>query len=705
MPIEKIPTFCRVCEASCGLVAERENNTILSLRPDKTHPVTQGYACPKGILALDMHRDEDRLNVPWKRTNSRKEELGDFDGIDWDAAAQDIGLRLQHIIDTYGTDAVGMYIGNPTAFNSLLGPAIGLFARKIGCSRTFSSGTQDCTNKFAATEAVFGTATLHPIPDIENTDYLLIIGENPKISRMSFIAVSDPMAKIRAAKKRGAVIRYINPRKIESADDMGEVIRIKPDTDLYFLAAVLFEIERLGGFKDDEIAVHGKHIDGLKGFIRRYSPERVEKIVGIPAEVIRGIAREFSSAKKAAVHMSTGVNMGRQGTLTYWLVQMLSFATGNLDAEGGNYYALGFYPAAKSGRTKTHDPYFESPFGPVRTIMGNLPGNLMADMIDMEKDPIRALFVISGNPVLAIAGEETIRKAFTKLELLVVLDIYRNATAEMADFILPCADMLERADVNTCGIGLQYRPYAQFTEAVVPPRFERKEQWWILSRIEQAMGLSSVLDDPDYDPWGRLNKMLSHVDLSTETLKSLPHGTALLPESGRGRFYSDWLQTPDKKVDCRPVAFDETIQTAEVIFRELENEPEDQLKLITLRNAFMHNSWYHNLEKLKKGEHLSNPLYISPADAERKRIQNGGKVRMYNQWGSIEAVVRIDDRLREGVVCMAHGWGNQKTPGMQVARKYPGVNVNRLLPHGPGSYEKISNQAHMTGIPVWIDKI
>ena len=102
--------------------------------------------------------------------------------------------------------------------------------------------------------------------------------------------------------------------------------------------------------------------------------------------------------------MSTGVNMGRQGTLSYWLVQMLSFATGNLDREGGNFYSPGFYPAAKSGRTNVGNPFFDSPFGPLRTITGNLPGNLMADMIDAKKDPIRALFVISGNPVLSICG-------------------------------------------------------------------------------------------------------------------------------------------------------------------------------------------------------------------------------------------------------------------------------------------------------------
>ena len=705
MAIEKVPTFCRVCEASCGLIAEREDNTILSLRPDKSHPVTKGFSCPKGILAFDMHKDEDRLNYPLKRTNPRSDAMGRFQRLGWNEIANEIAVRLQKIIQQYGPNAVSIFFGNPIAFNSLLTPAIGSFSRKIGVSRTFSSGTQDCTNKFAAGEAVYGTSTLHPIPDIDNADYLLIIGENPKISHMSFISISNPMSKLKAAKKRGATIRYVNPKRIESADETGDVLQIKPDTDLYFLAALLYEIDRMGKFSEDIISSHGKNIEGLRNFIRQYPPQRVEKIVGIPAGDIAKIAEEFSGAGRAAIHMSTGVNMGRQGTLSYWLVQMISFVTGNLDKKGGNFYASGFYPAAKSGKTKTDNPFFESPFGPLRTITGNLPGNLMADIIDSEKDPIKALFVISGNPVLSIGGEEKMRKAFQKLDLLVVLDIYRNATGEMADFLLPCADFLERSDINSCGIGMQLAPYVQFTDAVVSPQFERKEQWWILSKIEQAMRLDSVLNDAAFDLYGRINKMLSYADLSVKKLKTFPHQTAVLPKSETGRFFTNWLQTEDKKVDCCPSIFSEPIETAHKIFQELSDEPEDQLKLISLRNGFMHNSWYQNIERLKKGEHRSNPVYMNPTDAENKKLTSGSKIRMSNQWGSIEAEIKIDHRLRKGVVAMAHGWGNSKTPGMKVANKYPGVNVNQLLPHGPGSYEKISNQAHMTGIAVRIEKI
>lgn len=703
MSKKQMTTFCRICDAFCGLVADVEDGRITGLRPDKNHPVTKGFACQKGLCAFDIHHDEDRLNFPMKRINGRNEDQGIFEQVSWDASAKEISDKIKEITSKYGQGALGVYFGNPVAFNSLFFPPLGSFCLQTGCHRLFGAATQDCSNKFAAGEAIFGTNTLHPIPDISNTDYCLIIGENPKVSKMTFISISDPIAKLKSAQKRGAKIRFVNPRRIESSDDgVGEVIQVKPDTDVYLLAAILCDIKRTGGFREDIISEHGKNLNGLKEFIKDYPPERVAPVVGIPSETICEIARDFMGAESASIHMSTGSNMGRQGTLCYWLVQMLSFVTGNLDKRGGNICLSGFIPAAKIGKTDVSNLFFDSPFGEMRTVMGCLPGNLLADMITAEKDPIRALFVISGNPLLTVGGEQKLRKAFKDLELVVCLDIYRNATGELADYLLPCADMLERSDINLLEQGMQPQPYVQFVDAVVPPCYERKEIWWILARIEKEMGLNSVLNQDDVNLYGHLNEMLSHSDLSLEKLKSLPSQTAVLPKPEVGRFFADHLQTEDKKIDCCPKLFEEAMKKAAVIFEELNNEPKGQLKLISLRNRFMHNSWFHNIEKLKKGEHTVNPIYINPNDADRLNVKTGSKVDISNEWGRITATVSVDDRLRQGVVAMAHGWGNSHTFGMKIARKYPGVNVNRLLPSGPGSYEKLSNQAHMTGIPVEI---
>ncbi|HKJ25757.1 MAG TPA: molybdopterin-dependent oxidoreductase, partial [Myxococcota bacterium] len=319
----EVHTFCRVCEPACGLVARVEGGELRGLAPDRDHPVTRGFACHKGIAGVEIHRDPDRLDRPLERTPDGLVARG------WDEATSGIARRLRAILDAHGPNAVASYIGNPTAFNTLAGPAAGGFFAQLGVRRTFGSGTQDCANKFAGSEAVFGSATVHPIPDLEHTDCLLVLGANPRVSHWSFISVADPMEALRRARARGATIHFVNPREIESAAaSTGDVVLIRPDTDVYLLAAMLCEIDATTGFDPRATAEHGKRVAELRAFVRRYPPERAAAVTGIPAERIRELAREFVSAPSASVHMSTGVNMGRQGTLAYWLVHMLSFVTG-----------------------------------------------------------------------------------------------------------------------------------------------------------------------------------------------------------------------------------------------------------------------------------------------------------------------------------------------------------------------------------------
>lgn len=694
----RIPTFCRVCEPSCGLVAEVDGDRLVRLRPDADHPVTRGFACHKGVGFDAIHHDPDRLDHPQRRNAD-----GGFDQVGWDTAVSDIADRLGRIVAESGGDAVAAYFGNPGAFSATAAPALGSLMKQLGAQRLFNSGTQDCSNKFAGGEAVFGTSTLHPVPDLERTDYALIFGENPRVSHMSFVSMADPMAALRRARERGARIRFVNPRRIESvAPGSDELVQIRPDTDLYFMAALLHEIDAAGMFDETVIADHGRNIAGLRAFIAPYSADAVADVVGIDATAIRTIARDFASAEAASAHMSTGVNMGRQGTLCYWLLQMLSFVTGNLDRPGGNRYGAGFYPATRSGRVDPEaDPFFDSAFGELRAVRGTLPGNLLADMIEGGDTPIRALIVIAGNPLLSIAGETQLRAAFEKLDLLVVLDRYRSATGELADYVLPCADMLERPDINICGLGLQAEPFVQYTDAVVPPAGERREEWWILARLEQAMGLRSLLDAGESaDPFARFGRMLSYAGLSVQALRDSPSQTVKLPPPETGRFYDDWIQTPDRRVDCCPALFGGALRRAHELFDELRAEPAEQLKLINLRTPYMQNSWYQNVAKLKRPGQQENPVHVSPEDARQYGVRDGDAVELSNTHGRLSASVRVDDTLRDGVVAMTHGWGNARSSGMRVAQRYPGTNVNVLLPSGPGSYERLSNQAHMTGIPV-----
>ena len=695
--MDTVRTFCRICEPSCGLVAHVDGGVLVKLTPDRAHPATKGFACHKGLAAVDLHRDRDRLDHPRLRAAD-----GMWTDVTWDRAMAHTAAQLTRITTTYGPNAVAAYIGNPTAFNALGSLHLGTLLRGLGVRRSFSSGTQDCANKFVASEAVFGSSTVHPIPDLEHTDLCIIIGENPRASQGSFYSIANVLGELRRATARGARIVFVNPRRIETPERrVGDTLLIRPDTDVWFLAALLHEIDALGGFDAGVIARHGRNIDGLRAFMRAYPAGRVADVTNISAHTIRELAAAWVATPRASVHASTGINMGRQGTLAYWLVHMLSFVTGRLDATGGNLKSDGFYPNARSGTGVPEQGYVDTEFGRLRR--GSLPGTLLSQAILDSEEPIRALIVAAGNPLLSIAGQERMRKAFERLELLVVVDIYPSATAELAHVVLPCTDMYERDDLNIVNIGTSAVPFAQYTPAVVEPSADRKPEWWIAHRLLQEMGKPSILDDAEPDPWAKWRHMLasgSGVDLAELQSTGEPR---MLAAPAPGAFYERQVHTPDGLVDCCPAAFSEALQRCHELFASTTAEIGDgRLRLIHKRDPWMHNSWFSNVPRMKRGGRTTNPLSMHPDDALARGLADGDAVRVTSDHGEIESMVEHDADLMPGVVSMVHGWGHAASPAMTVAHAHPGANPNVLLPIGDGSFEPLSSQAHMTGIAVQV---
>lgn len=693
-----VRTFCRVCEPSCGLVAHVEGEQLVKLTPDREHPVTEGFACHKGLAIVDLHHDPDRLDQPAVRSAD-----GTWTDVSWDEAMRTVAGRMQAIRAEHGPKSVAAYVGNPTAFNALGQQHIGQFLSAAGIRRTFSSGTQDCANKFVASEAVFGTRLVHPIPDLDNTDLCLIIGENPRASQASFYSVPNVLGKMRRAAARGARLVFVNPRKVETPEQgIGDTLQLRPDTDVWFLASLLYEIDALGGFDDGILGRHGANVDELRRFIADHPADRTAAVTGVSADTVRELAAAWVATPRASVHASTGLNMGRQGTLAYWLVHMLAFATGRLDVEGGSLKSDGFFPNAVSGQGITDGMYTDTEFGRLR--VGNLPGTLMADAILDTDEPIRAMFVFAGNPLLSIAGQDRLAKAFEQLELLVVVDIYPSATAEHADVVLPCTDMYEREDLNIVNIGTSHQPFAQFTPAVVAPKAQRRPEWWIAHRLLKELALPSLLDEDDPDPWGKWAHLLrkgSGVELAD--LRS-DGEVVVLGAPTPGAFFDRQVQTVDGRVDCCPPAFAEAIDRCDQLFSETERSAASgELRLIHKRDGWMHNSWMANLERMHRGGRTTNPLGVHVTDAERLGLIDGAEVLVRSAHGEVAAVVEIDETLMPGVVSMVHGWGHQVSPRLRVAHANPGANPNALLPSGPGSFEPLSSQAHMTGIPVSID--
>lgn len=702
-------TFCRICEPNCPLVAHFDDQgAITELTPDLGH-VSGGVACHKGLSFLDVHRDPDRLDFPLRRANPKQEERGDFARTSWTDAIDEIAERTRAIQKTHGKNAVAVYLGNPFAFNAAALLMAGQFQDALDTAMRFSAFTQDTSSKFAAIAAIYGSADSIMIPDIQHTDYLLCLGSNPKVSRWTAMSQPNNWETVKDIGRRGGKVSFVNPRRTESsAEDTGPTILIKPGTDIYFLAAVLDEIASITDFAHEAVARYGKNLDGLRAFVANYPADRVSDVTGVPATVISEVARDLISAKSAVVYAATGINQSRQGILCAWLVEMINFVTGNLGKRGGSYKSSGladhFSPVSGHRDVETSIGSFTLP-DPIGFAV--LPGVLLHELI--AAGDIKALFTLGGNPLLSVGGGEGAREAYAKLDLLVSLDIYRSATGEISDFILPTTDWLERPDINLIGLGNQPYPYVQYSDAMVEQRVERRNDWWVLARLAQAIGAPSPLDDNPEDRHGLdgIEGLLSMQNLSVAKLREMPANTALLPPADPASLYDRCLVHPDGKIDCMPQSFvDEgLIDRCAAIFGEFENEAAETLRMISLRTPYLHNSWLNNADRYRKGKNAENPLHMTEADASERGLVAGDRVRVWSAFGEVETRLLIDDDLCRGAVALSHGYGQDRSFGMRVAQKNAGANCNALMPVGTGSFEPLSYMSWLSGVPVQVERV
>ena len=703
-------TFCRICEPSCPMLAEiNEQGKVVKLKPDPDHPCG-GTACNKGLSFLQLHNDPDRLNGPMKRMNPRTEDKGDFARISWDDAFAEIGEKLRAIREKYGPDSIALYFGNPIGWNSRPLPHLFDVAQHIPTRMLFNPLTQDCSNTNYVAGEIYGSPNIWMVPDLYHTDYLLCIGANPKVSHWTLVSVPNDNGKVlKDIKARGGKVRFVNPRKIESSTVVtGETLQIKPSADVYFLAAVLNEIHECGGFKKVTVERYGKNVDQLIEFIKQYPADRVAGVTGIAADTIREVAGELMVAKSASVYTATGVNQGRQGVLTCWLSQMINFVTGNLGKEGGTYLPDGFY-----GRWDAPTPLPEDEVS-IDTSVGTLklthnylplPTPVLPELIN--NGDIKAMVVICGNPLLAVPGEAPLREAFNKLEALVTIDINRTETSELADYVLASTDWLEREDIISWGNGNQLKPYVQYTEAMEKPHEDRRDDWWIWAKIGLEFGPHSALEaELEGNGFVTLNQMLSTTNLSVEKLKEMSSNTAMIEQSAKEGTL-DKIMTKDGKVNCCPQGFVEAglFDRCAEIFDEHVNESSDALKLISMRTIHMHNSWLSNMPMFRKGINNTNSLNMNEADAIRLGLFDGDSIRVFNNHGEIQTQLLVNNDLMPGVVSMTHGFGHKNAHALKVSSNKPGANYNQLLPMGHDGYEPRSHMAWMNGVQVQVEKI
>jgi formate dehydrogenase len=550
----------------------------------------------------------------------------------------------------------------------------------------FSSATQDCANKFAVAHQIYGFPFTQPFPDLDNLECLIIVGANPAISKWSFLQVSNPIRRLKEIEARGAKIFIVDPRRTETAKVAGEHVFIRPNTDVFFYLSFLHELLATSEVDRTRIDQYMTGFDELCRVAEAWSPERTAEVTRIPAESLRELVRAYREADGAALYCSTGVNMGTNGSLAFWLQECINAISGNLDRKGGTVVSTGVIDFAAFGKkTGTLLHQNESRIGGFKSVNDAMPGGILADEILTPGDrQIKALFVTGGNPLITMANSERLREAFKELELLVVLDIQPSETASVATHVLPCTSPFQRPDlpfIFPLMLGLQAKPYLQATRAVVPPQGEQRDEATIYVDIAKASGVNL---------WGS-----AAAQRTFETAKAL---NSLRPQHDPGSFLGKRVIHDDRKVHLAPEVFLKQTEKLEADF-QLELDTKDRLKLITKRAITTHNSWTHNIEEFVSGDRSTNHLYVHPEDAERLGVQEGSLADVSTDTATVRVPVKLLSELMPGTVALPHGWGHQDSK-MGVASKTTGVNVNLLAADGPDKLEKVSGMAHLTGFLV-----
>jgi anaerobic selenocysteine-containing dehydrogenase len=511
---------------------------------------------------------------------------------------------------------------------------------------------------------------------------------------------------------------------------MGTQVFIRPDTDVYFLLSFLHEVVSRDAIDYVRVDRHMKGLEALRKVSEPWPPDRTAEVTGVSAQTLRSMVDAYLQADGAALFLSTGVNQGSQGTLAFWIQEAINAVTGNLDRLGGTLVGHGYikdFPkhARKGGHTMRTDV---SRIGQLPSVVDSLPAGLMADeMLTPGEGQVRALFCLSGNPLLTVPNSGgRLEDALKALELLVVVDIFRNETANHAHYILPGTSAFQRPDlpfVFQSLMGVQPIPYAQYTDALLPPEDEQRDETMILLQLARACGSSlfgSRIASGFFNGWmglGMLPGLGSRLGLTPErflglmarafrlgSLKSLrkePHGRLLEANQGQD-FLGKRVVTDDGLVNLAPVDLVEAAGRLEAVF-EQERAQRDKLKLISKREQHSHNSWLHNHPRFVEGKRSTNYLYMNPSDGETAGVESGAMVEVRSSVGSVRVPVQLTDEMMVGAVALPHGWGHQAADGLSVASKTTGANANLLAADGPDALEYFSGMAKLNGI--WVEVV
>ena len=721
---------CNLCEAMCGIEIKVDGSEILSIRGDKNDPFSRGHICPKAVALQDIYHDPDRLRHPVRRTATGWQQIG------WDEAFDEVVSNIKAIQQTYGRNAVGAYVGNPNVHN--IGSILYLapFLRALRSRNRFSATSVDQLPHHFASYFMLGHQSLIPIPDIDRTDFFLILGANPLASNGSLMTAPGMSRRLRELQERGGKFVVIDPRRSETAQKADQHLFIRPGSDVLLLLGLIHTVY------DENLANPGRlaeFTDGLElmaDIVSDYAPEKVERQTGIDAVTIRQLARDFAAANSAVCYGRMGASTQAFGGVAQWLINALNIVTGNFDRPGGAMFptpAFDFVGITGMMGSTGHFGAWHSRVRGLPEFGGELPVAALAEEILTEGEgQIKGMVTVAGNPVLSTPNGSQLDKAFEGLEFMVSVDIYINETTRHANIILPPATGLETEHYDLIFHAFGVRNTAKYSPALFKPAPGAKHDWEILRELRfrlegkrdngksgegkrsrrakhDFMGRLSPDKIVDlalrFGPYGASGKNGKNSSngtlgegLKLRMLKKEVHGVDLgalqpsLPER---------LFTSSKRIELTPELLVADLERVNLTFfpsPSANGTDKYDLALIGRRQLRSNNSWMHNSKRLVKGKERCT-LLIHPTDAENRQIEPGQVVNVQSRVGTLKIRAEVSDEMMPGVVSIPHGWGhNRPNIQLQTAQQHAGVSINDLT--DDQALDELSGNAAFSGVPV-----
>jgi anaerobic selenocysteine-containing dehydrogenase len=728
---------CPLCEATCGLSISMSDGRIDTIRGDDDDVFSHGYICPKGTAVKHLQDDPDRLRGPLVRDGD------ELRATSWEEAFRAVERGLRGVIDGYGKDAVALYAGNPTVHSLSASVMLPALIKAIGSKNFYSAATVDQMPKHVSCGLMFGRPDMIPVPDLDRTHYLMIVGANPWVSNGSLATAPDFRGRLQAIRQRGGKVVVVDPRRTETAAGADEHVFIRPGSDAFFLLAMAQCLFEEGRVSLGELEPHVAGLDEVRDLARRFTPEAVAARTGIDAETTRRLAREIAGAPSACVYDRVGAHQQEFGTLASWASDVVNVITGNLDRPGGRMFPLAAHatpdPNAPGGRG-WQVGRFSSRVKGYPEAFGQLPVATLADEIETPGDgQVRALVTIGGNPALSTPNGPRLARAMESLDFMLAVDPYVNETTRLADVVLPPTSLLARHHYDFAFYGLAVRNVANYSPPVAAP--EGPDEWEILSRIALVAMGQDVMGDAAAVPSlslsflveraiGPAGHLAGHTaadvigalegrepvqqildfrlrsgpygdrfgerpdGLSLTVLEQSPHGVDLGPLEPR---LPNGLRTKSGKVElARPEIVADVARLTDHL-----GAGAPAVVLIGRRQVRSNNSWMHNVPTMMRGRNRCT-LLVHPDDAVRYGLRDGDAACIRSRVGEVEAPVEVSDEVMPGVVSLPHGWGHG-LPGVRlsVARENAGVSSNDLADETV--IDPLSGNAVLNAIPVTIE--